>query len=332
MCYSAEVVADFHKYLRLGGTLDIKEWVKLAGWTRQKGIWIKSLPQTLRRSLLGTQQEYGDAFQAFAGAEMEGIADITQELQKQEDRRIAAEEILSRKPSKVAQKEEAAATKKIKAALKKLELLKQPGNPDGTARIWPGHFCPILIRDPETGERMVVPARYRCRLPGWTEKDERLKPGTYNARRDKLSTVWRQLWGHNHAIVAATHFFESVSLHRFQQRELALGEKDVPVELEFTPEPQQDMYLACLWRYVEDTPEQPGFYTFAAITRDPPPEVQAAGHDRCIIAIRPENIDAWLNPNPHDLARQHGILDDPIDVYYAHELVKKDNDTAEGEE
>lgn len=331
MCYSAEVWEDFHRYTRLGGTLDIKAFVKLAGWTREKGVWIKSLPQTLRRSLLGTQEEYGEeAFKAFARAEMEGIADLTQELQKQEDRRIAAEEILaSRKPTKAAEKEKAAAEKKIKAGLKKLESLKKPGNPEGTARMWPGHFAPILLRDPETGERMVVPARYRCRLPGWTEKDERLKPGTYNARRDKLSTVWRQLWGHNHAIVAATHFFESVSLHRFQQRELALGEKDVPVELEFTPEPQQDMYLACLWRYVEDTPEQPGFYTFAAITRDPPPEVQAAGHDRCIIAIKPENIDAWLHPDPKNLSAMYAIIDDPIDVYYAHELAKKGSDDDE---
>ena len=71
--------------------------------------------------------------------------------------------------------------------------------------------------------------RYRCRLYGWTAKEEALKPGTYNARRDKLSTVWKKLFGYNHGIVVASRFYESVSLHRLQQRELAPGEKDISV-------------------------------------------------------------------------------------------------------
>lgn len=38
------------------------------------------------------------------------------------------------------------------------------------------------------------------------------------------------------------------------------------------------------------------FFSFAAITAEPLLEVAAAGHDRCIIPIMPENIDAWLAP------------------------------------
>lgn len=324
MCYSAEVWASFDRYRAIGGVLDIQAFAKLAGWTRKKGVWIRTLPQALRRALLGTRQEYGEeVFKAFTAAEMAGIADITEDLQKQEDRASRAKEILaSHRPTKAAEKELAAAEKKIKAGLRKLDDIKREPSEDGTGRIWPGYFCPVLIRDPESGERHIVPMRYRCRLPGWTEQDEKLKPGTYNARRDKLSTVWRQLFGYNHGVVGATHFFESVSLHRLQQRELAPGEKDVIVEIEFTPEPMQDLYLACLWRYVEDTPGQPGFYSFAIITRDPPPEVIAAGHDRCVVAIRPEHLDTWLNPDPMKLAEQYAILDKPVDAYYAHELVK----------
>lgn len=331
MCYSAEVWASFDRYRAIGGVLAIKEFVKLAGWTQKKGVWIRTLPQALRRALLGTQREYGDeVFKAFAAAEISGIDDLTEDLQKQEDRLARAKEILaSHKPTKAAEKERAAAEKKIKAGLRKLDDLKREPPADGTGRIWPGHFCPVLIRDPESGERLIVPMRYRCRLPGWTEQDERLKPGTYNARRDKLSTVWRRLFGYTHGIVGATHFFESVSLHRLQQRDLTPGEKDVSVEIEFAPEPAQDLYLACLWRYIEDTPEQPGFYTFAIITRDPPQEVQAAGHDRCVIAIRKENVQAWLNPDPHHLQAMYDILDNPVDAYYTHELLRKDDDEAQ---
>lgn len=50
----------------------------------------------------------------------------------------------------------------------------------------------------------------------------------------------------------------------------------------------------------------------------------AAGHDRCVIAIMPGNLDAWLDPEPGRLADLMAILEDPIDVYYEHEVVEKD--------
>jgi putative SOS response-associated peptidase YedK len=63
----------------------------------------------------------------------------------------------------------------------------------------------------------------------------------------------------------------------------------------------------------------PEFYTFAAVTDDPPPEVAAVGHDRCIVPIREENIDAWLNPDPMNLSALMAILDER--PYYEHQLV-----------
>ena len=36
--------------------------------------------------------------------------------------------------------------------------------------------------------------------------------------------------------------------------------------------------------------------SFAAVTDDPPAEIAAAGQDRCIIPIKPANVDAWLQP------------------------------------
>ena len=55
--------------------------------------------------------------------------------------------------------------------------------------------------------------------------------------------------------------------------------------------------------------------SFAAITDEPPAEVAAAGHDRCIIPIKPDNVDARLNPNPKDLGALYGILDDRARPY-----------------
>ena len=65
---------------------------------------------------------------------------------------------------------------------------------------------------------------------------------------------------------------------------------------------------------------EPDLPCFAAITDEPEPEVAAAGHDRTIINIRPEHVDAWLNPDPNNLDALFAIFDDKRHPYY--ELVK----------
>jgi len=49
-------------------------------------------------------------------------------------------------------------------------------------------------------------------------------------------------------------------------------------------------------------------------------EIATAGHDRCIIPIKPENIDAWLNPDPIKLSDLHAILDDLEHPYCEHRM------------
>jgi len=48
--------------------------------------------------------------------------------------------------------------------------------------------------------------------------------------------------------------------------------------------------------------DQTDLLSFAAITDEPPPELAAAGHDQCIMPIKPDNINAWLNRDASDLA------------------------------
>jgi putative SOS response-associated peptidase YedK len=107
--------------------------------------------------------------------------------------------------------------------------------------------------------------------------------------------------------------------HKAEGRELAPGEAVSNVVLEFRPRPTQDMQVACLssrWT----APGEHDLLSFAAITDEPPPEVAAAGHDRCIIPIQPAHIDAWLNPDPADMAAQYAVLDDRARPYYEHRL------------
>ncbi len=139
---------------------------------------------------------------------------------------------------------------------------------------------------------------------------ERKYPGTYNARRDKLEESWDKPFGHRHAIMIVTRFYENVSRHKMEGRELVAGEKEENVVLEFDPQPPQEMLVACLWNISKGDDGGADLFSFAAITDEPPAEVAAAGHDRCIIPIKPEHVDAWLNPDPGNLAALYAILDD----------------------
>jgi len=142
-------------------------------------------------------------------------------------------------------------------------------------------------------------------------------------RRDKLSTVWRKAFGYHHGIMVVDRFYESVYLHDLQQRPLVPGEREQNVEILFTPSTGEELFVACLWTYVEPAGEDPGFYTFAAITDDPPLEVVEAGHDRCPIPIKEEwDTDAWLNPDPNDLPSLYAILDDRVRPYCEHRMAE----------
>ena len=325
MCYSAEVVADFRSYRRYGGTLDLKAFVDLFFHQGKKGTFTKLVPRAVRDAFdQAVGQDEQDIKASVIQAYRNVILHYEEIIVEQTERLLKAKEKLAKKHTKSAENEARVAQNKIDDANMRIEQAQEAATEhDGFARVWPGHFCPLLIRDPETGERKVVPARYRCRLVGWTEADEKKKPGTYNARMDSLKTAWRGVFGYFHGVVVARRFFESVLLHDNQQRSLAPGEKEQNIEIAFTPDPEQEMLLACLYRYVEPEDGEGGYFTFAAVTRDPPPEVQAAGHNRCVIPLRPENVDAWLDPDSKNLSAQFAILEDPIDAFYQHQIVSK---------
>jgi putative SOS response-associated peptidase YedK len=60
--------------------------------------------------------------------------------------------------------------------------------------------------------------------------------------------------------------------------------------------------------------------SFAAVTDEPPAEIAATGHQRCIISLREENVAEWLNPQHVDTARLEQILSDRQAPYYEHRI------------
>ena len=320
MCYSAQIEADYDKFVReWGAVISIKRFVELFWEKRKDGGWTK-IPKAMREAFRRPQGEEGFELAKLVA---EGDRDLTDKLYKevaaQQERLAKAEEVIAGpKPTKKAAEDQRIATNKLKAAQRNLHDLTRTEPADKDSRIYPGVWAPVMIE--KDGQRVVVPMRYQCRLPGWNEAIERKYPGTYNARRDKLEESWSKLFGYRHGIMIVSRFYENVSRHKMEGRELAPGEKEENVVLEFDPQPPQEMLVACLWNMSPGADHGTDLFSFAAFTDEPPPEVAAAGHDRCIVPIKPEHVDAWLSPDPNNLAALYAILDDRARPYYQHRL------------
>ena len=319
MCYSSQIRAEYTKYVRMfGADISIKEYFDI--YWRRLGE-----PESRIRIPKAMDFDFADP-QTDEAREIKGIIDeynrrqtteSEQELFKQRKRYADAERTLLSKPTKAAAESKRIAADKIEALLTRLADLKRTTPEERDARIFPGWYAPVLIV--ENGRKVVKPMRYQCRPAGKPASHDFKFPGTYNARRDNLEGFWKGQFGHTHGIAIFNAFYENVNKHRTEGRELREGETVENVILEFRPRPTQDMLVACLWSRWS-APGQSDLLSFAAITDDPPPEIAAAGHDRCIIPIKPEHVEAWLDPNPKDLAAQYAILDDRERPYYEHQL------------
>jgi len=318
VCYSAQIEADYKRFVRMfGATIDIREFARLY-WERAEGRLNAKIPKAMDDAFAlpqsGEELEIKLLIDQYNNSQAKTLEE---ELFKQRARLVAAERTLQTKTTKAAMESKRIAGDKIEATLRRLDDIKRAELLARDSRIFPGHYAPVLVV--EDGQRVVKPMRYQCRIAGKSASYDFKYPGTYNARRDRLEGFWKPLFGYRHGLVMVDSFYENVSRAKKEGRELGDGEKDENLVLEFKPSDGRTMLAACLWSKWS-APGEPDLLSFAAITDEPPPEVAAAGHDRCIIPIKPEHIDAWLNPDPRDLAAQYAILDDRDRPYYENQL------------
>ena len=317
MCYSAMVKADFKKYQQMfGATMGIAEFRDLF-FRRAEGAKLK-VPKAVEAAfdLPQTEDERGIKELIDRHSTQQATA-FEQEMFKQRKRLADAERTLQTKATKKALDDQRIATDKVRQLMGRLSDLKRTELLDRDSRMFPGYYVPVIVS--EGGQRVIKPMRYQCRLAGKPAFYDVKFPGTYNARRDNLEGFWKGQFGHTHGLMIVSRFFENVNRHKAEGRELRPGEEPENMVLEFSPRPAHDMLVACLWSKWTG-PGEPDLLSFAAITDEPPAEVAAAGHDRCIVSIKPENIDAWLNPNPKDLTALRAVLDDRDQPYYEHRM------------
>jgi putative SOS response-associated peptidase YedK len=237
------------------------------------------------------------------------------DLFSQKTRLVTAERSLKDKETKKAREDVRIAANKIQTLTTKLTDLRRTEPNADDNRIFPMVYAGVIIK--EDGENVLTPMRYFCRPAGTPASYDKKFPGLYNARRDNLEKFWTDQFGHHHAVMVVESFFENVKLHASERRELHEGEEEQNIVLQFTPNPPQTMLIACLWSHWTD-PREPDLRGFAAITDEPPPDVAAAGHDRCIINLRPEHVEAWLTPQNRSPQELQNILSDQAVSTYQH--------------
>ncbi|MGF6937087.1 putative SOS response-associated peptidase YedK [Paraburkholderia sp. UCT70] len=287
MCYSAQILADYRRFVKMfGAVISIREFVQLF-FERAEGSKAK-VPKAMEDAFFDPQSDDErevktliDRFNA------EQVTKLEQDLFKQRSRPADAERSLQTKVTKAATESKRIAANKIEQALGWLDDIRRTEPEPRDSRIFPGHYAPVMVM--ENGQRVIKPMRYQCRIAGKPASYDVKYPGTYNARRDNLGGYWKPPFGYSHGILVVSTFYENVSRAKMEGRVLAEGEEDRNVVLEFCPEPAHEMLVACLWSRWS-APGEPDLLSFAAITDEPPPEVAAAGHDRCIIPINPENM------------------------------------------
>jgi putative SOS response-associated peptidase YedK len=301
---------DYNRFVRVHGenALDFDQFVRLYV-ARSEDSKIR-IPRMVDRWFDNPTNDAGrhirDCIEAYDAKER---TRLEAELFTQKTRLNGAMRSLASKPTKKAENDQRVATNKIAAAETKLAGLRSDKITPDDRRFFPGNWwVPVFVAAGDA--RRIMPMRYQCRPCGTPAFYDTKYPGTYNARRDNLGKFWKDVFGYSHAMLIAERFYENV--------EGPDGKNQV---LEFVPKDGAPMYVACLYSHWTDPDGQlPELWSFAAVTDEPEPEVAAAGHDRTIINLRPENVDAWLRPDATNLQGLHALMDDKQHPFYEHRI------------
>jgi putative SOS response-associated peptidase YedK len=321
MCYSAQVSQALRDLARrYGADIDYRLFdALLAGRLTEEGIdnSIK-ISKALEANFLHPDASAEYNIRASVDTYHQRLARKCEaELFTQRKRQADARRKLQEKTTKKALEDDRIATDKIAALLVRLADLRRTALNGEDHRIFPFWYAPVIVQ--EEARRVIRPMRYHCRPAGKPAAFDRRFEGLYNARKDNLGGFWKDLFGSHHAVLVVSSFYENVALHAAERRELKPSEQPQNVVLHFNPQPAQDMLVACLWSQWHE-PGARELLSFAAITDDPPPEIAAVGHDRCIIGLQEKYFEAWLTPRGRSASELLQMLSDPQRSYFEHRI------------
>jgi putative SOS response-associated peptidase YedK len=317
MCYSAFVRQDLHEIARRFGAEIAYEMFAQLFRQRLDDDDIK-VARALEQNFLDPQTEIERRIKGDIDAHRaRRVAEWEQDLFTQRKRLADAERSLGVRETRKAREDIRIATKKIELNRTRLSDLRRQTLTDEDRRVFPMTYVPILANI--DGRLQVAPMRYTCRLAGKPVSHDTSFPGTYIARRDSLSGFWADVFGRRHAIMIIDGFFENVPRHVYEQRQLQPGERPTNIVLQFNPRPASEMYVACVWDHWTAA-GVPDLWSFAAVSDEPPPEIAATGHQRCLIPLQRQNVAEWLAPEGVGRERLQQILGERAASYFEHRV------------
>ena len=167
-----------------------------------------------------------------------------QDLFSQKTRLVNAERTLKDKETKKAREDVRIATNKIETLTRKLSDLRRTETSTRDNRIFPMVYGGVIIR--QGAENLLTPMRYFCRPQGKPAFYDKKFPGLYNARRDNLEKFWAEQFGTHHALMVVESFYENVSLHVMQHREIP-----IQIELRVMPPLQEHLHSANRRKFIQ---------------------------------------------------------------------------------
>ena len=238
-----------------------------------------------------------------------------QEIFKQKKRYADAERALNTKHTKKAEADLGISSRKIEQLKGWLDGMKTMENKPDDVVVHAMNYGPV-IANTDKG-RMLTAMRYHCRLAGKPASIDRQLPALYNARKTSLLEWWAPVFGAKHALFIITGFRENVKRHDLERRPLRPDEQPENIVIQFNPRDRRDMLVPCVWDRWEQGDQV--LNSFALVTDEPPPEVAAAGHDRCPINLTRSAAEAWLSPQGRGQTELLALLEERQRPYYEHE-------------
>ena len=171
---------------------------------------------------------------------------------------------------------------------------------DDDNRIFPLVYAGVIVK--KDGQNLLTPMRYYCRPAGKPAFIDRQFPGLYNARRDNLEKFWGDQFGSHHAMLVVESFYENVKRHTMEHRELARRRKRTKRGAAIHTRTRRKPCSSPASGPTGPIRRNPTFADLPPSPMSRPADVAAAGHDRCIINLKPEHVEAWLTPQNHSTA------------------------------
>jgi putative SOS response-associated peptidase YedK len=123
---------------------------------------------------------------------------------------------------------------------------------------------------------------------------------------------WQRLFMHRHAALLVKSFYEWVPDPQ---------EAGKSAQVEFFPLEGKPLWVPALW---DEWCAPNGEYrirSFAILTREPPAEIQAVGHDRCPVFPRHDLLKTWLHPEQYRREEYYQLFNQLEPVSYGHRFL-----------